>query len=95
LKRRKKKLMDKKITRILDIPLEVTFVIGGCKMTFNELVKLKKGSIVELDESTSEDIELLINGKKIAYGKTVYVDQNFGVRITEVLEEAELMKTIM
>ena len=88
-------MMEKKITRILDIPLEVTVVIGGCSMTLNDLLKLKTGSIVELDSTSSQDIELLINGKKIAYGKTVYVDQNFGVKITEVLEEAELMKSIM
>lgn len=88
-------MMEKKITRILDIPLEVTVVIGGCSMTLNDLLKLKPGSIVELDSTSNQDIELLINGKKIAYGKTVYVDQNFGVKITEVLEEAELMKSIM
>lgn len=88
-------MMEKKITRILDIPLEVTVVIGGCSMTLNDLLKLKAGSIVELDSTSNQDIELLINGKKIAYGKTVYVDQNFGVKITEVLEEAELMKSIM
>ena len=88
-------MMEKKITRILDIPLEVTVVIGGCSMTLNDLLKLKPGSIVELDSTSNQDIELLINGNKIAYGKTVYVDQNFGVKITEVLEEAELMKSIM
>lgn len=88
-------MTDKKITRILDIPLEVTVVIGACKMTLQELLSLKKGSVIELDTSSTQDIELLINGKKIAYGKTVYVDQSFGVKITEVLEEAELMKTIM
>ena len=88
-------MTDKKITRILDIPLEVTVVIGTCKMTLQELLSLKKGSVIELDTSSTQDIELLINGKKIAYGKTVYVDQSFGVKITEVLEEAELMKTIM
>lgn len=88
-------MMEKKITRILDIPLEVTVVIGGCSMTLNDLLKLKAGSIVELDSTSNQDIELLINGKKIAYGKTVYVDQNFGVKITEVLEESELMKSIM
>ena len=88
-------MTDKKITRILDIPLEVTVVIGACKMTLQELLNLKKGSVIELDTSSNQDIELLINGKKIAYGKTVYVDQSFGVKITEVLEEAELMKTIM
>ena len=88
-------MTEKKITRILDIPLEVTVVIGGCKMTLKELLKIRKGTVIELDNTSTQDIELLINGKKIAYGKAVYVDQSFGVKITEVLEEAELMKTIM
>lgn len=88
-------MSDRKITRILDIPLDITVVLGTCKMTLQELLSLKKGCVIELDTSSSQDIELLINGKKIAYGKTVYVDQSFGVKITEVLEEAELMKTIM
>ena len=88
-------LENDKMSRILGIPLEVTVVIGRCKMTLKELLEIKKGRVIELDNTSSEDIELHINGKKIAFGKTVYVDQSFGVQITEVLDESELIQTLM
>lgn len=87
--------MNDKITRILDIPLEVTAVIGRCKMTLKELLNLNKGSIIELDTLANQEVELLINGKKIAYGQVVVVEQNFGIRITNILEQDELMKTLI
>lgn len=88
-------LENDRMSRILGIPLEVTIVIGRCKMTLKELFEIKKGQVIELENSSNDDIELYINGKQIAYGKTVYVDQSFGVQITEVLDESELIQTLM
>lgn len=87
-------MINEKMNRILDIPLKVTAVIGSTKMTLRELLSLEKGSIVELDTLENQEIELYVNGKKFAHGQVVTVDQNFGVRITSILNEQDLMNAL-
>ncbi|RDY28942.1 flagellar motor switch protein FliN [Romboutsia weinsteinii] len=86
--------MTEKISRILDIPLEITALLGKTKMNLKDIIELGKGSIIELDTLADQEVEILVNGKKIAYGQVVIVEQNFGVRITSILDEEELVKTI-
>lgn len=87
-------MMNEKMNRVLDIPLKVTAVIGSTKMTLKELLALEKGSIVELDTLENQEVELYVNGKKFAHGQVVTVDQNFGVRITSILNEHDLMNAL-
>lgn len=87
-------MISEKMNRVLDIPLKVTAVIGSTKMTLKELLSLEKGSIVELDTLENQEIELYVNGKKFAHGQVVTVDQNFGVRITSILNEQDLMNAL-
>lgn len=87
-------MMNEKMNRILDIPLKVTAVIGSTRMTLKELLSLEKGSIIELDTLENQEIELYVNGKKFAHGQVVTVDQNFGVRITSILDEQELINAL-
>lgn len=87
-------MMNDKMNRILDIPLKVTAVIGSTKMTLKELLALEKGSIIELDTLENQEVELYVNGKKFAHGQVVTVDQNFGVRITSILNEQDLMNAL-
>ncbi len=86
--------MTEKIARVLDIPLEVTAVLGRCKMSLKEVLELGKGSLIELDTLADEEVEILVNGKKIAYGQVVVVEQNFAIKINSILDEEELIKTI-
>lgn len=86
--------MNEKLTRILDIPLELTIVIGRTTMNLKDLLALKKGSLIELDTLANQEVEVLANGKKIAYGEVVTIEQNFGVRITSILDEDELIRTL-
>lgn len=87
-------MINEKVNRILDIPLKVTAVIGSTRMTLKELLALEKGSIIELDTLENQEIELYVNGKKFAHGQVVTVDQNFGVRITSILNEQDLMNAL-
>lgn len=86
--------MNEKMNRILNIPLKVTAVIGSTKMTLKELLSLEKGSIIELDTLDNQEVELYVNGKKFAHGQVVTIDQNFGVRITSILNEQELIDAL-
>lgn len=88
-------MSNKDVSRILNIPLDVTVVIGRCKLTLKELLSLRKGSLIDLNCAKDQDVELSVSGNVIAYGKLVLIDQNFGVRITKILNESELMNNII
>lgn len=85
---------NKNIDRILEVNLELTVVIGRTKMQLKDIMELEKGSLIELDALANQDVEVLINGKILAYGKVVVVDQHFGVRITSIVSEDDRVKTI-
>ena len=63
-------------------------------MTLKEVFELTKGSLIELDTFEDQEVEIFVNGRKIGYGQVVVVDQNFGVRITNILGEDDLVKTL-
>lgn len=86
--------MNDKISRILDIPIEITAVLGRTKMPLNEILELGKGSLIELDTLDNQEVEILVNGKKIAYGQVVIAQQNFGIKITSILESEELVNSL-
>ena len=73
------------IDLLKDVPLSVTAELGRTKMLVKEILKLGVGSVVELDKLTGEPVDILVNGKVIARGEVVAIDENFGVRITEVV----------
>jgi len=79
---------------ILDIPLEVTVEIGRTKMMIRELLKLNQGSIIELEKFVGEPVEVLVNGKLMAKGEVVVVNDRFGVRITEIISAKERIKKL-
>lgn len=70
---------------LMHVPLSVTAELGKCKMSVNEVLKLGTGSIIELDRLAGGPIDLLVNDKLIARGEVVAVDENFGVRVTELI----------
>ena len=75
--------MNEKISRVLDIPIEITAILGRTKMSLNEILELGRGSLIELDTLENQEVEILVNGKKVAYGQVVISNQNFGIKITE------------
>ncbi len=68
-----------------DIPLQVTVELGKTKKTISEILEFGRGSVIVLDKSIGEAVEVLVNGKLIAKGEVVVIDDSYGVRITEIL----------
>ncbi|AUA35669.1 flagellar motor switch phosphatase FliN [Clostridioides difficile] len=83
------------IQRILDLKLELSVVIGRTKMTLRDILNLHKGSLIELNTLADQDVEILIDNKVLAYGKVVVVDLNFGVKITSIVSEEDMVKSLV
>lgn len=79
---------------ILDIPLEISAEIGRTKMLIRDLLKLNQGSIIELEKFAGEPVEIYVNGKLMARGEVVVVNEKFGVRITEIISAQERIKKL-
>jgi flagellar motor switch protein FliN len=75
--------------RIVDIPLRVTVELGSTKLKIKNVLDLSKGSVVELDKLAGEPVDLLVNGKLMAKGEVVVINENFGIRIAEILGPAD------
>ena len=80
---------DANIGLILDVPLQVNVELGRTKKSIKEILDLTKGSIVELDKLAGEAVDIMVNGKYLAKGEVVVIDENFGVRITEIVSPLE------
>ena len=80
---------DANIGLILDVPLQVTVELGRTKKTIKDILELTNGSIVELDKLAGEPVDIMVNGKFLAKGEVVVIDENFGVRITDIVSPAE------
>lgn len=74
---------------IMDIPLRVTVELGGTKLKIKDVLELGRGSVIELHRLAGEPVDLLVNGKLMAKGEVVVINENFGLRITEILGRAE------
>ena len=74
--------------RLEDVPVELAVEIGRTKMTIGETLQLGRGSIVALNRLAGEPVDLLVNGKPIARGEVVVIDEEFGLRITDVVPVA-------
>lgn len=70
---------------LLDIPLEISVELGRVKMLVKDVVELGTGSIVEIDKAAGEPVDVMVNGRLVARGEVVVIEDNFGVRITEIL----------
>ena len=74
---------------LLDIPLQITVELGRTKQKLQDILELDAGSIVELDKLAGEPVDVLVNSKLIAKGEVVVIDENFGVRITDIVSQKE------
>lgn len=82
------------IDLILDVPLNISVVLGRTKKSIKDVLELGTGSLIELDKLAEEPVEILVNGKRIAFGEVVVVDENFGVRITSIVSNDERIKSL-
>ncbi len=74
---------------LLDIPLEVTVEMGRTRLPLRALLQLGAGSVIELGKLAGEPLDVLVNGKPIARGEAVMVNDKFGVRLTDVISPSE------
>ncbi|WP_175476812.1 flagellar motor switch phosphatase FliY [Virgibacillus subterraneus] len=84
---------QRNLDMLLDIPLKVTVELGRTKRTIKDILELSAGSIIELDKLAGEPVDILVNEKLIAKGEVVVIDENFGVRVTDISSRTDrLMK---
>ena len=75
---------------IMEVPLQVTVEIGRTQRKVQDILEFSKGSLVVLDKLAGDQVDLFVNGKCIAKGDVVVIDDNFGVRITEIVQKPGL-----
>lgn len=80
------------ITLLMDVPLTLTVELGRTRQFVKDILGLGEGSIIELDKLAGEPVDLLVNGKLIARGEVVVIDENFGVRVTDIVSPAERLE---
>ena len=74
---------------IMDVYMEVTVELGRTKKLIKDILGMGEGTIIELDKLAGEPVDILVNHKQIARGEVVVIDENFGVRVTEILSPTE------
>jgi len=79
---------------LLDIPLQISVELGRAKKTIKDILELSPGSVIELDKLAGEPVDIFVNQKLIAHGEVVVIDENFGVRITNILDPRERLKRL-
>lgn len=82
------------LNMLFDIPLNVTVELGRTKRSVKEILELTTGSILELDKLAGEPVEILINSKLIAKGEVVVIDENFGVRVTDIVSKSDRLNNL-
>ena len=79
---------------ILDVPLKVSVELGRSNVVIKDLLQLGQGSVLELDKLAGEPLEVLVNGKLIARGEVVVVNEKFGIRLTDIISPIERIESL-
>ena len=76
---------EKTLDIVLDVKVKVTVQLGSCQLPMREVLELSPGSVIQLNQHASDPVGLYINEKLVAYGEVVVVEDNFGIKITELV----------
>lgn len=79
---------------IMDVPLDVSVELGKTRKTIHDILELHQGAIIQLDKMAGEPVDLLVNGKLIAKGEVVVIDENYGIRITAIISPSDRMNKL-
>ena len=79
---------------ILDLPLDVSVELGKVKIPVNELLQLGRGSILELTKPVGEPLDIYVNNKLIAKGEVVILDDKFGIRVADIINPVDRVKSL-
>ncbi|MEI2663881.1 flagellar motor switch phosphatase FliY [Rossellomorea sp. LJF3] len=85
---------SKNLNMLLDIPLQVTVELGRTNRSVRDILELSSGSIIELDKLAGEPVDILVNSQLMAKGEVVVIDENFGVRITDIVSQSDRIKKL-
>ncbi|MBU0905206.1 MAG: flagellar motor switch phosphatase FliY [Firmicutes bacterium] len=85
---------SRNLNMLLDIPLQVTVELGRTKRSVKEILELTSGSVIELDKLAGEPVDILVNARLVAKGEVVVIDENFGVRITDIVSQADRLNNL-
>lgn len=85
---------SRNLNMLYDIPLQVTVELGRTKRSVKDILELTGGSIIELDKLAGEPVDILVNSRLIAKGEVVVIDENFGVRITDIVSQADRLNNL-
>jgi flagellar motor switch protein FliN len=85
---------NKNLDILMDIKLQLTVELGRTELPIRKVLELTRGSIIELEKVAGEPVELYANGKLVAHGEVVVIEDNFGLRITSITEPEERLKGI-
>ncbi len=85
---------DVNLDLVLDIPVDVSLRVGSTDISIRDLVSLVEGSVIALDQDAGEAMDVLVNGTLIAHGEIVVVDDQYGVRLTDVVSPVERIEKL-
>ena len=85
---------DRKMDLLLDLTLPVAIELGRTNLQIRDILDLRRGSVVEFEKLASEPVDVIVNGKKMAEGEVVVIEKHFGIRITNLIESAERVKSL-
>lgn len=94
LKESKQATQSRNIDLILDVPLEMSVILGRTQRSIKEILSLEPGSIVELEKYAEEPLDIYVNGKLIAQGEVVVLDEKFGIRINSILSTRDRVESL-
>jgi len=77
--------IEDKLDIVLDVKVRVTVQLGSCLLPMREVLELAPGSIVQLHQNANDPVGLYVNDRLVAYGEVVVIDENFGIKITELV----------
>jgi flagellar motor switch protein FliN/FliY len=79
---------------LMDVPLQVTVELGRCKITIADLLKLSKGSVLELNKVAGESLDFRVNDRLVARGEAIVINDKFGIRLTDVISPTERVQKL-
>lgn len=88
------RVYDKSLDIVMDVPLHVTVELGRTQKLVRDVLEMSPGSVIELDKLAGEPVDILVNQKYIAKGEVVVIDENFGIRITDIIRPVDRIPKI-
>ena len=79
---------------VLDIPVTLSMEVGRSRISIRNLLQLNQGSVVELERTTGEPLDVYVNGTLVAHGEVVVINEKFGIRLTDVVSATERMEHV-